>query len=83
MKGRFYEGSAVSSETGREIELEIKTMLDDLYKETFETLRDNRHKLEALSEALLEKEALEKDELLRIVEKLEIPVAKPNMAIVQ
>jgi cell division protease FtsH len=83
MKGRFYEGSAVSSETGREIEMEIKTMLDDLYKETFETLRNNRHKLEALSEALLEKETLEKDELLRIVEKLELPVAKPNMAIVQ
>jgi cell division protease FtsH len=82
-RGGFGEGSAVSSETGREIELEIKNMLDDLYKETYETLRENRHKLQELSEALLEKETLEKEELLRIVEKLELPNAKPNMAIVQ
>ncbi len=83
MRGRYFEGSAVSSETGREIEIEIKTILDDLYKQTISLLSENRHKLEALSEALLEKETLEKDELMRIVEKLELPTEKPNMAIVQ
>jgi len=83
MRGRYFEGSAVSSETGREIEIEIKTILDDLYKQTIGLLSENRHKLEALSEALLEKETLEKEELMRIVEKLEIPAEKPNMAIVQ
>jgi len=83
MRNRFFEGSAVSSETGREIEIEMKTILDDLYKQTINLLSENRHKLEALSEALLEKETLEKEELMRIVEKLEIPAEKPNMAIVQ
>jgi len=81
-RGPFESGSAVSSETGREIELEIKLILDDLYTQTIGTLRENRHKLEELSEALLEKETLEKDELLRIIEKLDLPEA-PNIAIVQ
>jgi cell division protease FtsH len=77
------EGSAVSPETGREIEIEIKNILDRLYKETTEILRAKRHKLEELSEALLEKETLEKDELLRIVEISEIPSSQPTIAIVQ
>ncbi|PWT90030.1 MAG: cell division protein FtsH [Acidobacteria bacterium] len=80
---RYYSGtSSVSSETAREIEIEIKNILDDLYKQTLQVLRENRNKLEELSESLLEKETLEKDELLRIVEKLDIP-APPNIAIVQ
>src|SRR5262249_36550867 len=79
---RYYGGtSSVSSETGRKIEVEIKSMLDDLYKQTINALRDNCGSLEELSEALLEKETLEKDELLRIVEKLDIPA--PPIAVVQ
>jgi hypothetical protein len=40
-------------------------------------------KLEKLSGSLLEKETLEKDELLKIVEELDIPHHRPNIAIVQ
>lgn len=83
LRKRYGSGSSVSSETGREIEIEIKKMLDDLYKQTTDTLRQNKDKLERLSEALLEKETLEKDELLKIVEELELPSERPPIAIVQ
>jgi cell division protease FtsH len=83
LRKRYSSGASVSSETGREIELEIKNILDDLYRQTIDTLRQNRDKLERLSEALLEKETLEKAELLKMVEDLELPSDRPNMAIVQ
>lgn len=82
LRRKFYGGSSVSDETGREIEVEIKGMLDDLYEQTISTLRENRDKLEKLSSALLEKETLEKAELIKIVEELEIP-HQPHIAIVQ
>jgi hypothetical protein len=39
--------------------------------------------LEKLSGSLLEKETLEKDELLKIVDELDIPHHKPTIAVVQ
>jgi cell division protease FtsH len=77
---KLYGGPSVSPETGREIELEIKSILDRLYRETSELLRANKRRLEDLAEALLEKETLEKQELNRIIEKLELPL--PNIAVV-
>jgi cell division protease FtsH len=79
----FGTGSSVSDETGREIEVEIKNILDDLYQQVTNTLKENSSKLELLSGALLEKETLEKDELLKIVEELDIPARRPNIAVVQ
>ncbi len=75
MSRKLYGGPSVSSETGREIEMEIKDILDRLYQETIETLRENKQKLEDLAEALLEKETLEKEELNRIIAKLDLPVS--------
>ena len=83
LRRRFFGGSSVSDEPGREIELEIKTMLDDFYDQTISTLRENRAKLERLSTALLEKETLEKAELMKIVEELELHPGRPSIAIVQ
>jgi cell division protease FtsH len=80
LQKKFYGGPSVSSETGREIELEIKGILDRLYRETVDLLLQNKSKLEDLAEALLEKETLEKQELNRIIEKLELNA--PNIAIV-
>jgi len=85
MKRRSFESSSVSPETGREIELEIKMILDQLYRETFELLQMNQEKLDQISSALLEKETLQKDELLKIVgmvDESEIQ-DRPGMAIVK
>lgn len=81
-RGSWDGASSVSPETGREIEMEIKSMLDNLYKQATDLLRQNRDKLDKLSKALLEKETLEKEELLRLIEELDIPSGQPNMAIV-
>jgi len=81
-RGGYDGNSSVSPETGREIEMEIKSMLDNLYKQTIDLLRQNRSKLDKLASSLLDKETLEKQELLRIVEELDIPTDRPNMAIV-
>lgn len=84
LRRRMYESSSVSSETGREIEVEIITILDNLYRQTVTALRENIDKLQAIADALLEKETLEKDELMQIVgDKLEIPAEKPPIAVVQ
>lgn len=80
LQKKFYGGPSVSSETGREIELEIKGILDRLYRETIGILRQNKSKLEDLAEALLEKETLEKQELNRIIAKLEL--TPPDIAVV-
>src|SRR5262245_33427417 len=72
LRRRFYGSSSVSDETGREIEVEIKSILDDLYEQTISSLRDNKDKLEKLSSSLLEKETLEKAELMKIIEELDI-----------
>lgn len=82
LRRRFFGDSSVSAQTGREIELEIKEILDELYKETKDTLHQNRHRLENLSSALLEKETLEKAELLKVID-LDTPAVPPNIAIVQ
>ena len=82
LRRRFFGDSSVSAQTGREIELEIKDILDELYKETKGALEQNRHRLERLSGALLEKETLEKEELLKVVD-LDNPAVPPNIAIVQ
>lgn len=77
LRRRGWEGSSVSSETGREIEVEIITILDDLYRQTVTALKENMEKLVAISEALLEKETLEKDELMKVIERQESPAATP------
>jgi len=82
LRRRFFGDSSVSAQTGREIELEIKEILDELYKETKDTLQQNRNRLENLSSALLEKETLEKAELLKVID-LDTPAVPPNIAIVQ
>jgi cell division protease FtsH len=74
--------SSVSPETGREIEMEIRNMLDNLYRETLDLLSQNRNKLDKLSEALLEKETLEKQELLHLVDEMDIPTDHPDMIVV-
>jgi cell division protease FtsH len=82
LKRRYLEGSSVSPQTGREIEIEIKKMLDDLYHQTITLLTDNRHRLENLSHQLLEKETLEKSDLMKVIEDLDLPSGQRDIAVV-
>ncbi|MFW6107164.1 MAG: ATP-dependent zinc metalloprotease FtsH [bacterium] len=55
-----------SEETAREIDLEVKDLIDRRYQEAVSLLKENRQRLEALADALEEKETIEGDELRRI-----------------
>ncbi len=62
-------GKDYSEATAREIDLEIKNLLDSIEGKTLEVLKKNRHELDALAQLLLEKEVVEKDQLQEIFKK--------------
>jgi len=60
-------GRDYSDETASKIDAEIKRIIDDAYQETRELLEDHREELDQLAQALLEKETVERDEILKIL----------------
>ena len=63
-----------SEETAREIDLEVKRLLDDAKLFAEKLLTENKHRLEKLAQELLEKETLDAAEIRKL---LDIP-AKPE-----
>ncbi|PQO30720.1 cell division protein FtsH [Blastopirellula marina] len=57
-----------SEETYREIDLEIKRIIDELLKRTKEMMEDRRSALVALTERLMELEVVDAEELKRVIE---------------
>jgi cell division protease FtsH len=51
-----------SEQTAREIDEEVKTIIDDSYDEVMQILKKNRKKLDKLAEILMEKEVVESEE---------------------
>jgi len=56
-----------SEQTLREIDMEVKTLIDARYAEALELLRNHRERLQQLAENLEEKETLEGDELNKLI----------------
>jgi cell division protease FtsH len=52
-----------SEDTARQIDEEVKRIVDEAYKKVSEVLRANQNKLKILAEALLKKETIEGDEI--------------------
>ena len=66
-----------SEETAREIDKEMRSIIDDLFQKTKVLLEDKRLILERLTERLLEKEIIENEELKEVIENvLEPPDAQ-------
>jgi cell division protease FtsH len=57
-----------SEETARELDQEVKRLIDEAYLKVRETLTANQDKLKTLAAVLLERETLEGDEIRRILE---------------
>ncbi len=53
----------VSDDTARKIDLEIRAIIDECYADAKETLENNRDKLEAMAEALLEYETIDRQQI--------------------
>lgn len=67
-----------SEETAREIDIEVKKIIDDVYVKTREILEKQKPKLIKLSKMLIEKEVLEGEELKKVLnDKIE---EKPDAA---
>ncbi|MYE26357.1 MAG: cell division protein FtsH, partial [Chloroflexi bacterium] len=61
-------GRDYSDDTASKLDAEIKRIIDVAYQETRELLEDHRDELDALAAALLEKETVEREEILRILD---------------
>ncbi|GAB5490418.1 MAG: hypothetical protein Phog2KO_06330 [Phototrophicaceae bacterium] len=61
------QGRSYSEETASKIDEEVRKIIDIAYDDTFKLLTDNRDKLEAIAEALLEREILERQEVLDLM----------------
>ena len=60
-------GRDYSDDTAAKLDAEIKRIIDVAYQETRELLEDHRNELDSLAEALLSKETVEREEILRIL----------------
>ena len=62
-RGPFYPGgSEVSERTQELIDTEMRRIVDEAHQQVAQLLRENRGKLDALAEALLEHETLDEDD---------------------
>jgi cell division protease FtsH len=60
-----------SDQVAFEIDSEIRRMIDDAHDEALEILKEHRGKLDQLAAVLLERETIEKDELLELLGEME------------
>jgi cell division protease FtsH len=66
-RGPFYPGGTeVSEETQRLVDAEIRRIVDEAHDDVVTLLRENRARLDALAEALLEHETLDEEEAYAI-----------------
>jgi len=75
----LFKGREVSEQTARDIDEEVRRIIDAAYARAKEILVSNRDKLIALAEALLEYETLDAAEITEIINtgKLQNPPARP------
>ena len=73
-------GYDCSSKMAKEIDTEVKQIMDQCYRRARQIMQQNRHKLDALANALLEAETMSADEvrvLLQSVPEPEPPIVAP------
>ncbi|MGH0029541.1 MAG: ATP-dependent zinc metalloprotease FtsH [Myxococcota bacterium] len=73
----FAHQRVYSNDKAREIDQEITSLLTTAYDDAMQILRDNRAALDRISEALLERETLEGDELKLLIDGQTLPPLPP------
>jgi cell division protease FtsH len=75
----LFKGREVSEQTARDIDGEVRRIIDEAYSRAKEILESNKDKLIALAEALLEYETLDAAEITEIIDtgKLQNPPKRP------
>lgn len=67
LAGETFRQKTYSEQTAKEIDGEINRILEENYQETKRLIEENRSKLDALAKALLEKDELGKEEIIKIL----------------
>lgn len=70
-KASWYEPAQVSPDMQKKIDDEVKRIIDECYKNALALVKKNRKKLDEVSEELLKKETLDREEFEKIVGKKE------------
>ena len=75
----LFKGREVSEQTAREVDEEVRTIIDQCYARAKEILTQNKEKLIAVAEALLEYETLDGALIVEIIEtgKMQKPPTRP------
>ncbi len=75
----LFKGREVSEQTAREVDEEVRSIIDYCYTRAKDIIVQNRDKLVAIAQALLEYETLDGAEILEIIDtgKLQNPPARP------
>jgi cell division protease FtsH len=67
-----------SEETARQIDGEVRSLVDEAYRSAYEILNTNQDVMHRMSLALLERETLDANEIRLIIEGKELPPVKPT-----
>jgi len=67
-----------SEETARQIDGEVRSLVDEAYRSAYEILNTNQEIMHRMSAALLERETLDANEIRMIIEGKELPPLKPS-----
>ena len=69
----------VSQQTAQLVDDEVKRFLDEAYQQAVDTLTQNRDLLQAIAEALLDRETLDREEITALAEGRPLPEQVPEM----
>ena len=67
-----------SEETARQIDAEVRSMVDDAYKSAYSILEGKQEAMHRMAAALLERETLDANDIRLIIENKELPPLKPT-----
>jgi cell division protease FtsH len=67
-----------SEETARQIDGEVRSLVDEAYRSAYEILNNNQEIMHRMSAALLERETIDANEIRMIIEGKELPPLKPS-----
>jgi len=67
-----------SEETARQIDAEVRSLVDEAYRSAYEILETNQDAMHRMATALLERETIDANEIRLLVEGKELPPLKPS-----
>jgi cell division protease FtsH len=74
----MYEDRNYSEEVANTVDKEVRAIIDECYEVARQLLEDNREKMDEIAKVLLEKESIERDEFLALMQGAKAPANRPR-----